>query len=193
MTEELSTGMIGRSILAVEKVRKVLDFDAIDNDRDHDSTLGEIMHLVDMPIGVTSDGWTGESARLFAVDLAMTAIRRNLRVLAEQEKQILLGKLQEARTLVVSGRDGELGFIQAALETHLVMEHPGRRRRVWLTAMDALIPSPYRAALVSTRNALRLGATEAFADLHSILRDRLLARLGEGSLISEPTTFDLTA
>jgi hypothetical protein len=47
---------------------------------------------------------------------------------------------------------------------------------------------------VSTRNALSLGTTETFADLSKLLRDRLLARLGEGSLLSgPPSTLYLTA
>ena len=75
---------------------------------------GEIMHLVDMHGGVTSEGWTRETARLFAIDTAMTFIRRNMAVLSEADKHSLVTRLQEARTLVVSGRDSELGFIQVA-------------------------------------------------------------------------------
>lgn len=165
----------------------MLDYEAIANNPEHDSTLGEIMHLVDMQAGVTHDGWNAETARLFAIDTAMTAIRRNLASLSEPDKHRLLGQLQEARTLVVAGRDNELGYVQAAMESNLALIGPGRQRRLWLTAIDALIPSPYRAALVSTKNALSMGATEALTDLPTLLRDRLLARLGEGSLLGEPT------
>lgn len=143
------------------------------------------MHLVDMPFGVTGDGWNGESARLFAIDIAMTVIRRNSDILSEPERQLLLGKLQEARTLVVGRRDRELGSIQASLEAQLPLTEPGALRQIRLIAIDSLLPSPYRAALVSTRNALSLVAREAFTDLSGLIRERLLARLGEGSLVSD--------
>jgi hypothetical protein len=172
----------------VERVRTVLNHETTDNDPEQDPTLDEIMHLVDMHGGVTSEGWTSETARLFAIDTAMAFIRRNLSVLPEPDRHILVTRLQEARSLVVSGRDGELGFLQSAIESHLSMVSPGRQRGMWLAAIDALLPSPYRAALVSTKNALAVGTTETFVDLSNLLRDRLLARLGEGSLLSEPTT-----
>lgn len=162
----------------------MLNHDTPGNERVDLSTLSEIMHLVDMESGVTSDGWSPESARLFAIDTAMTALRRNMTALPEAEKQRLVLRLQEARTLVVSGRDSELGFIQTSLEAHLSLATNNRHRRLSLMAIDALIPSPYRAALVTTKSALSLGTTESLADLSNLLRDRLLARLGEGSLLS---------
>lgn len=162
---------------------EVLDYEAI-ADKQGDSTLTEIMHLVDMPSGVAYAGWNGETARLFALDAAMTAIRRNLVYMSETDKHSLVTRLHEARSLVVSGRDSELGFIQASLESNLATASPERERRIWLTAIDALIPSPFRAALVSTKNALTL-AIPGIPDLASLIRGRLLARLGEGSLLSE--------
>jgi hypothetical protein len=175
-------------------VGRVWDYGAISNDPDHDSALSEIMHLVNVPYGVSHDGWNRESARLFAIDTAMTATRRHMATLTEADRHSINAYLQEARTLVVAGRDSELGFLQAALESHLALAAVGLPRRLWLGAIDALIPSPYRAALVSTRNALSLGTTEAFTDLSKLLRDRLLARLGEGSLLSgPPSTLYLTA
>lgn len=161
----------------------MLEHEAIDNQRG-DSTLTEIMHLVDMPSGVSYSGWNAETARLFALDAAMTAIRRNLMYMSETDKHSLVTRLHEARSLVVAGRDPELGFIQASLESNLATAGPERERRIWLTAIDALIPSPFRAALVSTKNALTL-ATPGLPDLASLIRGRLLARLGEGSLLSE--------
>jgi hypothetical protein len=157
------------------------------------SNLTEIMHLVDMQFGMSAEGWNTETARLYAIDIAMLVLRRNVLVLAEVDRQTLTYQLQEARCLVVSGRDSELGFLQAALETHLALARGPQERRLWLAAIDALIPDPYRAALVSTKDALSAG-TEALAEVSTLLRDRLLARLGEGSLHSEsgPTLF-LTA
>jgi len=171
----------------------VLDYEAHDKGSDLDSTLTEIMHLVDVQPGVTSEGWNRETARMYAIDVAMMVLRRHLLALTEVHRQTLTYQLQEARSLVMSGRDGEIGFIQAALESHLSLAQSTEERRLWLTAIDAFLPSPFRAALVSTRNALALGGSElaGFADQ---LRERLLARLGEGSLHTEsgPSLF-LTA
>jgi hypothetical protein len=171
----------------------VVEHEAPRNDPNGRAILTEIMHLVDMQPGVPADGWTRETARLFALDTVLMVARRNMLVFTEADRQSLAFQLQEARSLVVSGRDGELGFVQAALEAHLSLAAPGRSRRLWLAAIDALIPSPYRAALVSTTNALALGTTEALADLSKLLRDRLLARLGEGSLLTDPPSLFLTA
>jgi hypothetical protein len=131
----------------------VLEIEAIG---DRDSSLTEITHLVDMPAEVGSDGWSGESARLFALDLAMTAIQRNLTALDESERQVLIHGLQQARTLVVGGRDDEIGFLQEIFEARLRLASPDKRM-VLLSALDALIPDPYRAALVSVRDTLDMG------------------------------------
>jgi hypothetical protein len=165
---------------AGEKVVKVPGFEAIS---DRDSFLAEIVHLVDMPAVLVSDGWNGESARLFALDIAMTAIRRSLTTLHESERQVLIQGLQQARTLVVGGRDDEIGFLQDAFEAQLRLASPDKRV-VLLSALDALLPDPYRAALVSVRDTLEMGGTDS--SLPALLRDRLVARLGEGSLVSQP-------
>ncbi|HEX6300519.1 MAG TPA: hypothetical protein VF148_08660 [Acidimicrobiia bacterium] len=171
----------------------MLDYPGLKNDPDQVTALTEIMHLVDMEPGVTSDGWSRQTARLFAIDTALVAVRRNMALMSEADRQSLVLLLQQARTLVTSRRDDELDFVQAALEAHLSQTAPGRERQVWLTAIDALLPSPYRAALVSTKSALSLGATEALVDLAELLRDRLLSRLREGSLHLEPSSpLDLT-
>jgi hypothetical protein len=187
MTSRLSTAKIGRSPRQAEKVGIVLDFLGTEKDPDQVTTVTEIMHLIDMPSGVTSEGWNRETARHFSLDTAMIAVRRNLALMSEADRQSLILLLQQARSLVTAGRDEELDFIQAALEARVAPAEAGRPRQVWLTAIDALIPSPFRAALVVTRGTLSLGTTETFADLSQLLRDRLLARLAEGSLHHEPT------
>jgi hypothetical protein len=172
----------------VEKVGIVLDYPGLKNDPDEATALTEIMHLVDMAPGVTSDGWSRLTARLFAIDTAMVAVRRNMPLMSEADRQSLVLLLQQARTLVTSHRDDELDFVQAALEAHLSQTAPGRERQVWLTAIDALLPSPYRAASVATKSALSLGATETLVDLAELLRDSLLACLQEGSSQLQPGT-----
>lgn len=167
----------------------VLDHVETNNDPDQVTTLTEIMHLVDMEPGVTLDSWSRQSARQFAIDTATVAVRRNMALMSDADRQSLLLLLQQARTLVTDHRDEELDFVQAALEAHLVQTTPGRERHVWLVAIDALLPSPYRAALVATKGALALGATEALVDLAEMLRDRLRTRLDEGVVVDplEPT------
>lgn len=147
--------------------------------------LTEIMHLVDMRAGVTGEGWSDETARLFALDTAMTSIKRDLVLLSESRRLTLVGRLQEAKALVVAGRDDELGFVQSALETHLSTAR-GQERSVWATAMDALLPDPYRAALVSTRNALTWNPQVSPDSVLKSIRERLIARLDEGALLSDP-------
>lgn len=142
------------------------------------------MHLVDMRSGASTVGWNAESARLFALDTAMTVLRRNATVLSEVDRQNLAARLHEARTLVVNQRDPELGYLQASLEANLALTTTGRTRRVWLTAIDALLPDPYQAALVTTRNVVAVCSGGAFTDLAVSLRDRLAARLEEASLLS---------
>ena len=70
------------------EIRQVLDHEAIENIPGHDPTLTEIMHMVDMPSGTTSTGWNAETARLFALDTAMTAIRRHLVSTPKPERQM---------------------------------------------------------------------------------------------------------
>jgi hypothetical protein len=181
MTGRFSTGIITRSRLA-EEVGMVLDFLDLQNDPDQTTTLTQIMHLVDMQSGASSEGWNRETARLFAIDTAMVAAQRNMALISEADQQSVALLLQQAQALVIAGRHEELGSLQAALESHLAPTAPGRERQVWLTAIDALIPSAYRAALIVTKSALSLGATEALADLAQILRHRLQTRLTEGSL-----------
>jgi hypothetical protein len=187
MTNRFFTTKIGKPPRQAEKAGKVLDHVRPDKDPDWVMSLSEIMHLIDMPSGVTSQGWNRETARHFALDSAQIATRRNLALLSEADRQSLILLLQQARSLVTAGRDDELDFIQAALQARVAPAEAPRERQVWLVAIDALIPSPFRAALVVTRGALSLGTTETFADLASLLRERLVARLAEGSLHHEPT------
>lgn len=186
MTGSLSPGMILLIYRRVEKVRKVLDYEAIGNSRDHGSTLTEIMRLLDFAVDLDVSEWNPQTARLFALDAAMATIRRDAAVLSDADRHNLTSYLQEAKGLVVADRDDELGFLQAAMETRLSIISPGERRQVWLTAIDSLIPSPYRAALVSTENAISLGNRGTLADLSTLLRDRLSAGPGEGPLLLEP-------
>lgn len=172
----------------------MLDYESTANDGDDRETLTGIMRRVSFSQDASPAGWTRQTARLFAMDAAMSVIRRDAAALSEADRHNLTSYLQEAKSLVVADRDDELGFLQAAMEARLSLITPGKHRQLWLTAIDSLIPSPYRAALVSTENAISLGNSETLADLSNLLRDRLSAGSGEGSLLLEPIVqFQITA
>lgn len=185
MTGIFSTGTITLTG-AIQKVRKMIQGESMPADVRNDQILNEIMQLVEIGIDTSRDGWRPQTARLYALDVAMMVVHRNLNVVSEASRQILFSGLREARALVVWERDNELGFIQGSLESQLALTREGRERRVWLTAIDALLPSPYRAALICTRDSLNLGATASFSNVSSLLRDRLVARLDEGNLLAQP-------
>jgi hypothetical protein len=172
--------------MTTEGEGKPMNFESGYTGSDRHWVLSEIMHLVDMRLGRSDEGWTGETARLFAIDTAMTIARRHARHLADGEVDHIVARLQEARALVVTNRDDELGYLQAAMECQLGVSSVGPGRKMWLIAIDALIPNPYRAALVSTRSALSLDASATLSDLGRQLRDRLIARLDEGILLDGP-------
>lgn len=190
MTAGFSTYMIVLSVQGWwtrQGETRVLQYETKTANPDPGSSLTEIMHLIDMDAGVQSDGWHPESARLFAIDTAVMVARRYAVRLAEIDRQTIMATLHEARRLTVAGRDNELEFIQSTLECHLAQAEPGLVRQIWLVCMDALVPSPFRAALIVTRGAL-LSQTAGWVDITRLLRERLVARLDEGSLLAEPAS-----
>lgn len=171
----------------VEKVRELLDYEAAGNHQDDQSTLTRLRQRLD-PAGLEDpSGWNRQNARLYAIDAASTAIRHEAAALSEADRHNLTSYLQEAKELALSDRDDELGFLQSAMEAQLSLITPGERRQLWLTAIDSLIPSPYRAALVSTENAIFLGGSGIRADLSTLLADRLSVDSDAGSVRLEPT------
>lgn len=139
-----------------------------------------------MEIGRSDVGWSPESARLFSIDVAMLASRRLWSSLDTRERRELSDALQEARRLVVDGHDDELGYLQTALESHLVRSP---LRCVWLTALNALLPSPFRASEATLEAMISLEADKLSQPLRSMLRQRLRARLEEGMLLLEADLF----
>jgi len=131
----------------------------------------------------TSVGWDAESARLFAIDTALVVLRVNLARLAELDRQVIANSLNEARRLVVDGRDRELGHIQHRFESRLSHSWSADARSIWLTAINALLPSPFRAAETAVESAYRAGGTDP-DKLAELLADRLRARVGEWSLLT---------
>lgn len=147
-------------------------------------SLIEVKQTIEMGFEVIDDGWSVESARLFAIDTAMLAVRNGLNRLTELERQVLIRRLTEARRLVVDERDQELGMIQGEFETSLGQARDSASRAVWLVAINAMLSSPYRAAVTTVAAALSPQA-RSNGDLARVLRSRLRARLGEGTLLRQ--------
>lgn len=152
----------------------------------HDS-LAAVKRMIAMEVEPVDVGWSEEPARLFSIDTAMLVLRRNAANLEELERQALSIRLHEARRLVVSQREAELDFIQNELESYLAQTRHAEARYIWLAAMDAMLPSPYRAAEAVVATALKMEGDE-LSDLTEVLQQRLRARLSEGSLMAEQSS-----
>jgi hypothetical protein len=147
------------------------------------ASLVEVCRLIE----AESDfqGWTRESSRLFAIDIAMLVARGSFDQFEKEDRDTLVGALSEARRLVVDDRDGELEWVLLAPEPHL-HRSTARSRSAWLTGLNALIPCPYRAS-VATCHAGLIANPEGADHLCSVLRQRLRARLDEGALLVSVT------
>lgn len=146
------------------------------------TSLPNIKRLIGMDVEIADVGWDKEPARLFAIDAALLALRRCSTELSEPERQALARILQEARRIAIDGRDSELGYLQNELEPYLAQS---KSRWVWLTALNALLPSPFRAAETAVQAILLLEEPNVGDDIVEALRQRLRARLGEGTLMFE--------
>lgn len=151
-------------------------------------SLSTLKALIDMDNEPTDVGWGQEPARLFSIDTAMLVLRRNMASLDELDRKALSNRLHEARRLSIAGQEGELGFLQSELETYLSHSGSSKPRGIWLTALNALLPCPYRAAEIAVATALAVDAPASISDLAEVLRQRLRARLSEGTLMAEETS-----
>jgi len=147
-------------------------------------SLSEVKKLIEMRSEETDDGWGRESARLFAIDIALLTTRRHIDRLSAADSRLLMIKLNEARRLVVDDRDHDLEWVQGEFEPYLRHAVSTGARPVWLTALNAMLPSPYRAAVAALTAALSASADQ-IDELSAILGQRLRARLGEGALLRE--------
>lgn len=154
----------------------------------HHDSLSTVKTLIEMDVEAADVGWGEEPARLFSIDTAMLVLRRNVTRLDELDRQALSNRLHEARRLVIAGREGELGFLQNELESYLTHSWSSDARGIWITALNALLPSPYRAAETAVATALEVDRAGSVSDLAEVLRQRLRARLSEGSLLAEETS-----
>jgi hypothetical protein len=93
--------------------------------------------------------------------------------------------LHQTLQLVTAGRENELASIERALMTGL--EAASRvTRAVWLVALNAVLPDPFRAAVMSTEGALIAfgrGPNPRRDAVAESLRRRLVSRTEEASLL----------
>lgn len=147
-------------------------------------SLATIKRSIGMEVEASDVGWGEEPARLFSIDTAMLVLGRHGSSLDEPDRQMLSDRLHEARRLVVAGRDDELEFIQNELESYLSHSWSFDCRSIWLSALDALLPSPFRAAETVVATALCVESPDSTDDLAEVLAQRLRARLSEATLMA---------
>lgn len=155
-----------------------------------EESLSEIKRVVDMDIEPVDLGWGREPARLLSIDAAILSLKRNAAAISEADRHTLCSSLHEARRCVVDGREDQLEYILNTLETHLNVSKPWSEdaKSIWLTAMNALLPDPYRAVRATMHAALRVEPGHSRAGLIEALRQRIRARLDEGILLMDELT-----
>ena len=129
--------------------------------------------------------WNEPYARLYAIDCASIVFRYHLPDLTEPARELIQRLLHQALTLVTAGRDNELASIERALMTGL--EAASRvTRSVWLVALNAVLPDPFRAAVMSTEAALHAfgrGANPRRDAVAEAVRRRAFSRTEESALL----------
>jgi hypothetical protein len=129
--------------------------------------------------------WEESYARLYAIDCASIVFRYHLPDLTEPARDLIQRLLHQALTLVTAGRDNELASIERALMTGL--EAASRvTRSVWLVALNAVLPDPFRAAVMSTEAALHAfgrGPNPRRDAVAEAVRRRAFSRTEESALL----------
>lgn len=129
--------------------------------------------------------WDETYARLYAIDCASIVYRYHTPDLTDSARDLVQRLLHQTLQLVTAGRENELASIERALMTGL--EAASRvTRAVWLVALNAVLPDPYRAAVMSTEGALIAfgrGPNPRRDAVAESLRRRLVSRTEEASLL----------
>ncbi len=133
--------------------------------------------------------WDEPYARLYAIDCASIVFRYHLPDLTESARDFIQRLLHEALQLVRANRDNELASIERALMTGL--EAASRvTRSVWLVALNAVLPDPFRAAVMSTEAALQAfghGPNPRRDAVAEAVRRRVFSRTEEAALLGSVT------
>jgi hypothetical protein len=129
--------------------------------------------------------WDEPYARLYAVDCAMIVFRYHLPDLTDTARDLVQRLLHQTLQLVTAGRENELASVERALMTGL--EAASRvTRSVWLVALNAVLPDPFRAAVMSTEAALHAfgrGPNPRRDAVAEAVRRRLFSRTEEAALL----------
>lgn len=129
--------------------------------------------------------WDEPYARLFAIDCASIIFRYQMPDLTDAARNLIQRLLHQAMQLVAAGRDNELASIERALMTGL-QSASHVTRPVWIVALNAVLPDPFRAAVMSAEAALHAFGRapnprrDAVAET---VRRRVLARTEESALL----------
>lgn len=138
--------------------------------------------------------WEEPYARLYAIDCASIVFRYHLPDLTEPARDLIQRLLHEALQLVTAGRDNELASIERALMTGL--EAASRvTRSVWLVALNAVLPDPFRAAVMSTEASLHAfgrGPNPRRDAVAEAVRRRAFSRTEESALLGSVTRLQRT-
>jgi hypothetical protein len=133
--------------------------------------------------------WDEQYARLYAIDCASVVFRYHLPDLTDQARDLVQRLLHQALQLVAAGRENELSSVERALMTGL--EAASRvTRSVWLVALNAVLPDPFRAGVMSTEAALHAfgrGPNPRRDAVAEGLRRRAFARTEESALLGTVT------
>lgn len=129
--------------------------------------------------------WEETYARLYAIDCASIVFRYHTPDLTETARDLVQRLLHQTLQLVTAGRENELASIERALMTGL--EAASRiTRSVWLVALNAVLPDPFRAAVMSTEAALHAfgrGPNPRRDAVAESVRRRVFARTEEAALL----------
>jgi hypothetical protein len=147
-------------------------------------TIAELLEIERFRLGE----WDETYARLFAIDCASIVYRYYLPDLNETARDLVQRLLHQTMQLATAGRDNELASIERALMTGL-QSASQVTRSVWLVALNAVLPDPFRAAVMSTDAALLAfgrGPNPRRDAVAESVRRRLISRTEEASLLSVP-------
>lgn len=150
-----------------------------------DDGLDRVCALLDADrhfLGTWNETW----ARLFAIDCASIVYRLHVPGMDDAARDLMQRLLHQARLLTSGERQSELGSVERAMMAGLRASSEVTRA-VWLVALNALVPDPFRASVVTVESALtafgrrpsprRKAAMEA-------MRSRLLSRTEEAALLA---------
>ena len=129
--------------------------------------------------------WDEQCARLYAIDCASIVYRCYLPDLTDTAQDLMQHLLLEALRLVRADRAKELGSIERALMIGLETAST-TTRSVWLVALNAILPDPFRAAVMTTGAALHSVGRSPDARRNAVaaaLLRRILSRTEESALL----------